>query len=110
MGFSSSKSHAAMPFGHLDKEDQLLRIQSLSCHPYLRYSSRELLPAGRTAYFARHQSYPKPSLSLLIWQCRERERTSFRRPKAYSHRDEILRWMAKLKSQEMGIEEVNKYT
>jgi hypothetical protein len=65
---------------------------------------------GQTAYSARRQSYPEPSLYSLIWQCRERERASSRitRPKAYSRRDEILRKMAKLKSVEMDIVEVKK--
>jgi hypothetical protein len=65
---------------------------------------------GRTAYSDRRQSYPEPSLCLLIRQCREREHTSsgITRPKAYSCRDEILREMAKLKSGEIGIVEVKK--
>jgi hypothetical protein len=65
---------------------------------------------GQTAYSSRRQAYPEPSLCSLIRQCRERERASsgITRQKAYSHRDEILRGMAKLKSKEMGTEEVKK--
>ena len=74
------------------------------------YSSRHLLSVGPTIYSSRRQSYPESSLYLLIWQCRECERASsgISHPKAYSHRDKILRGIAKLKSKEMGIEEVKK--
>jgi hypothetical protein len=68
------------------------------------------MSVGRIAYSARRQSYPEPSLSLLIRQYRECEHTSsgITCPKAYSRRDKILRGMAKLKSQEMGTVEVKK--
>jgi hypothetical protein len=62
----ASQSQAAMRLRRLDKEGQLLQTQSLSSQPYPRYSSRELLLVDRTAYSDRHQSYPKPSLCLLI--------------------------------------------
>jgi hypothetical protein len=65
---------------------------------------------GSTAYSSRRQSCPEPSLCLLIWQCRKHEHASSRitRPKAYSHRDEILKGIAKLKSKEMGTKKVKK--
>jgi hypothetical protein len=94
----------------LDKEGRLLRIQSLSNQRSPWYSLKELLSMGRIACSSRHQSYPEPSLCSLIQQCRERERTfsGITSPKAYSRRDKILRGMAKLKSKEMGTEEVKK--
>jgi hypothetical protein len=95
---------------HLDKEGRLLRTESLSNQHSPRCSSRELLSVGPTAYSSRRQSYPEPSLCLLIRQCRERESKSsgITRPKAYSRRDEILRGIAKLKSKEMDTKEVKK--
>ena len=95
---------------HLDKEGRPLRTQNLSNQHSLGYSSRELLFVDPTVYSFRCQSYHEPSLCSLIQQCRERERASFgiARPKAYSHRDEILRGIAKLKSKEMGTKEMKK--
>jgi hypothetical protein len=94
----------------LDKEGRLLWIQSLLNLRSLGYSLRELLSVGLTAYSSRCQSYPEPSLCLLIRQCRERECASagITRPKACSSRDEILRGITKLKSKEMGTKEVKK--
>ena len=105
---SASQSYAAVRARHLDKERRLLRTQSLSNQRSLDYASRYLLSVGPTAYSSRRQSYPEPSLCLLVRQCREREHASSRisHPKAYSHRDKILRGIAKLKSKEMGIQEV----
>jgi hypothetical protein len=106
----ASQSQAAVRPRRLDKEGQLLRTQSLSNQRSPGSSLRELLSVGPTAYSCRRQSYPESSLCSLIRQCRERERASTRitRPKAYSHRDEILRGIAKLKSKEMGTKEVKK--
>jgi hypothetical protein len=106
----ASQSQAAVRPRCLDKEGQLLRTQSLSNQQSPGYSSRELLSVGLIAYSCRRQSYPEPSLCLLIRQCRERERASIgiTCPKAYSRRDEILRGIAKLKSKEMGTKEVKK--
>jgi hypothetical protein len=106
----ASQSQAAVRPRHLDKEGRLLRTQSLSNQRSPGYSSRELLSVGPTAYSSRRQSYLQPSLCSLIRQCRERERASsgITLPKAYSHRDEILRRIAKLKSKEMGTKEVKK--
>jgi hypothetical protein len=102
----ASQSQTAIRPRCLDKEGRLLRTQFLSNQHSPRYLSRELLSVGPF----RHQSYLEPSLYLLIRQCREHERASsgITRPKAYSRRDEILRGIAKLKSKEMGTEEVKK--
>ena len=107
---SASKLQAVVRPRHLDKKGRPLWTQSLSNQRSPRYSSRELLSMGPIAYSSRHQSYLKPILCSLIRQCRRHERTSsgITRPKAYSCRDEILRGIAKLKSKEMGIEEVKK--
>jgi hypothetical protein len=104
------QSQAAVRPQRLDKEGQLLQTQSLSNQRSPGYSSRELLSVGPTAYSCRRQSYPEPSLCSLIRQCRECEQasTGITRPKAYSHRDEFLRGIAKLKSKEMGTKEVKK--
>jgi hypothetical protein len=106
----ASQSQATVRPRHLDKEGRLLWTQSLSNQRSLGYSSRELLSVGPTTYSSRHQSYPQPSLCSLIRQCRKCEHASsgITRPKAYSCRDEILRGIAKLKSKEMGTEEVKK--
>ena len=106
----ASQSQAAMRQQHLDKEDWLLQTQSLSNQPYSWYLSKKLLFVGQTAYSARHQSYPEPSLCSLIRQYRERKHTSFgiSRLKTYFRRDEILRRMVKLKSEEISTIELKK--
>jgi hypothetical protein len=92
-----------------EKRGRFLRTQSLSSQPSLQLMTRDCVSTGRNAYSVRRQSYPEPSLFMLIRQCRERERASARvsRPKAYSRRDEILKGMAKLKSEKMGNVGVN---
>ena len=107
---STLQSQAAVRAQRLDKERQFLWTQSLSNQYSPGYLSRHLLSVGPIAYSSRRQSYPKPSLCLFIWQCRKRERASsgISHPMAYSHRDKILRGITKLKSKEMGIEEVKK--
>jgi hypothetical protein len=87
-----------------EKRGRLLQTKSLTSQPSLQLSTRDCVSTGRNAYSVRYQSYPEPSLFTLIRQCRERERASagVSCPKAYSHRDEILKGMAKLKSEKMG--------
>jgi hypothetical protein len=92
-----------------EERGRLLQTQSLTRQPSLQLSTRDCVSSGRNAYSIRHQSYPKPSLFMLIRQCREREpaSTGVSRPKAYSRRDEILKGIAKLKSGKIGSVGVN---
>jgi hypothetical protein len=112
-----SKSHASQlhVFGrhrHSKKGGHSLWTHSLSCDsPHLL--SSDLVLAGQNAHSIRRQSYPEPSLFMLIWQCRKWEYASsgICHLKAYSHWDKILKGMAKLKpslSREMDTTKMKK--
>jgi hypothetical protein len=104
-----SLSHGSSRHQLPEERCRLLRTQSLIRQPSLQLSTRDCISLGWNAYSVRGQSYPESSLFLLIRQCRERERasTGVSHPKAYSHRDEILKGIAKLKSGKMGSVGVN---
>jgi hypothetical protein len=95
--------------GNINFQRSLLRSQSLTSQPLLQLTTKDFVSTGWNAYSVQRQSYPEPSLFMLIRQCRERERASARisRPKAYSHRNEILKGMAKLKFRKMSNIGVN---
>jgi hypothetical protein len=104
-----SLSHGSGRHQLPEERGRLHRTQSLTRQPSLQLSTRDCISSGRNAYSVRRQSYPKPSLFMLIRQCREWERASagVSCPKAYSRRDEILKGIAKLKSEKMASIGVN---
>jgi hypothetical protein len=104
-----SLSHGSGRHQLLEERRRLLRTQSLTKQPSLQLTMRNCLSSGQNAYSVCPQSYPEPSLFTLIRQCKKWERASagVSRPKAYSRGDEILKGIAKLKSEKMGSVGVN---
>jgi hypothetical protein len=97
-------SHVSRRRSHAEMGGRLVRTQSLSWQPSPLLSSGNLVSVGRNAHAIKHQSYLEPSLFLLSRRSREQEQVSTGTswPMPYSHRDEIMRGMAKLKAREMG--------
>ena len=81
-----SLSHGPSRHQLPEKRGRLHRTQSLTRQPFLQLSTRGCVSSSRNAYSVRRQSYPEPSLFMLIWQSKEWERAAVgvSHPKAYS--------------------------